>query len=135
MATFEIRQLVDYDPGKQASLAYLRERTICALRGHMRHIGIEPLDKAPAEAYAVLDDWAHTDDIADEAQAWFLRATDNQYKLFVREWRAWRRSHGRTETCPTCDGGRSIEVDDGRSMIYAARRSVTCITCGGRGVI
>ncbi len=74
-----------------------QERAIAlgAVRACMRARGISPETASVQDAERVLDDLYQTDKHLVAAQ-WYERATseqasDNQMRLFAREWRAWQR--------------------------------------------
>lgn len=63
------------------------ERAIAAARGQLRHSGVNPSTCSAGEAEAVLDDLGR---IGIEAGIWFRNASDNQVKMFRKEWKKWR---------------------------------------------
>jgi hypothetical protein len=62
-----------------------RQTAIRAARSQARRAGIDPAKLDGRGALAVLDDLARVDP-ALIAASWYGAASDNQVKLFVREW-------------------------------------------------
>jgi len=67
-----------------------REIAMSAARSHLREQGIDPLTCDSEDALIALDDLSRLDSGLVGSQ-WYLEATDNQVKLFRREWRKWRK--------------------------------------------
>ncbi len=62
-----------------------RQIAIRAARSQARLMGIDPASITGRAALAVLDDVARVDP-ALVASVWYLTASDNQARLFCREW-------------------------------------------------
>ncbi len=67
-----------------------RKIAISAARSYLREQGIDPLACDSEDALIALDDLSRLDSDLTGSQ-WYLAATDNQVKLFRREWRKWRK--------------------------------------------
>jgi len=67
------------------TMATMRDTALGAARSIIREKGL-PMTLKTAER--VLDDYAR-EYPQSYAGAWWLKASDNQYKLFKREWRKW----------------------------------------------
>ena len=62
-----------------------RRVALGAVRSQMRRVGINPKTASSDSAYAVMDDLARSEPNLI-ASIWYLDASDNQVKLFIREW-------------------------------------------------
>lgn len=67
----------------------MRETAIGAARSQARRNGCRPENLSAKEALGVLDDIYRVDPQV-VASIWYGNASDNQIKLFCREWNAWR---------------------------------------------
>ncbi len=67
-----------------------RQTAIGATRSQMRSMGIDPKTETAADALTVLDDIARTEPnlVASE---WYINASENQFKLFTKEWNQYLR--------------------------------------------
>ena len=72
-----------------------REIAISTARSYLREQGIDPLTCESEDALIALDDLSRIESDKVGCQ-WYLSASDNQIKLFRREWRAWRKSWATT---------------------------------------
>jgi hypothetical protein len=69
--------------------AEMRDIALGAIRSQARQMNIEPETMDADEALTVLDDIYRVDpDII--ASVWYGEASDNQIKMFKREWRQWQ---------------------------------------------
>ena len=74
--------------GRTYTLKEMREIAHGAARAQMRKMGIEPSERTAQEALAALDDlWRENWYLV--AAIWYAEASDNQEKLFRREWKRW----------------------------------------------
>jgi hypothetical protein len=67
-----------------------RHIAIGATRSYLRSMGYTTDEMTAQDALAAIDDIARSEPgtIAGE---WFINASDNQIKLYKREWRAWQK--------------------------------------------
>lgn len=71
-----------------------RGYALSAARASLRDLGRNPVTETAQNALAVLDDMARqTPDL--EFAKWYKDASENQLKLFGRDWRRWQREHER----------------------------------------
>jgi hypothetical protein len=73
-----------------------RAVTLGAVRSQMRRLGIDVIGASVDDAYTVLDDICRQDrsTIAGDYYTMAL-VSDNQMRLFARDWRRWQREHAR----------------------------------------
>lgn len=71
------------------SQAELREIALGAARSYLRRMGIDPATIEPDKALAALDDLYRIDQEV-LASIWYGSASDNQIKLFKREFSKWK---------------------------------------------
>jgi len=71
-----------------------REIATSAARAYLRRQGIDPMTTGPESGLAALGDLLRLDESTIAAQ-WYINATENQFKLFEQEWRAWRKKRCR----------------------------------------
>ena len=71
-----------------------REIATSAARAYLRRQGIDPMTTGPESGLAALDDLLRLDEDTIAAQ-WYKDASENQFKLFKRGWRAWRKKRCR----------------------------------------
>jgi hypothetical protein len=62
------------------------EEAISAVRGEMRHIGLDPIACTTLDAERVLDDLGRK---GVDAGKWFWSASDSQAKAFRKGWEKW----------------------------------------------
>ena len=65
------------------------ERAISAVRGEMRHTGLDPEACTANDAHNVLDDLYRR---GIEAAAWYGSTSDSQLTKFYRGWNKWLKS-------------------------------------------
>lgn len=63
------------------------EQAISAVRGELRHMGLDPVKCSAEYAECVLDDMGRK---GIAAGLWFWSASDNQVKKFRKGWEKWR---------------------------------------------
>jgi len=68
----------------------MRGKAEAVARSLLRELGKDPKDISPDEALVVLDDFERTNPNHD-ASVWYRTATDNQIRLFKREWQGRQR--------------------------------------------
>lgn len=61
---------------------------LAAVRGEMRHVGIDPEACTALDAERVLDDLGRK---GHQAGLWFWSATDKQVNRFRKEWGQWQK--------------------------------------------
>lgn len=71
-----------------------REIAVRATRAQMRALGIDPARAAEYDIEAVISDMPDN----TMAGAFYRDASDNQWKLFLRDFRRWQRSSNGTGT-------------------------------------
>lgn len=68
----------------------MRKVALGAAKSELRRIGyLEPCRASSCVALKALDGFSQSDPGLVASQ-WYLAATDNQFKLFEREWQAWQ---------------------------------------------
>ncbi len=70
--------------------AELRREALEYARGQLRRLGENPEKASAEDAARVVDELAFCKPQSPIAK-WWLASSENQYKLFCREWRAWCR--------------------------------------------
>jgi len=65
------------------------EQAISAVRGQMRHMGIDPLVSDADCAIATLDDLGRCN---VDSGLWFWSAPETEIKKFRRDWERWRKA-------------------------------------------
>ena len=75
--------------GARMTKAQLRETALRAARSYLREQGIDPAQVDAEAALAALDDLYRIDQ-ATLASLWYGQTSDNQIRLFRREWRKAR---------------------------------------------
>lgn len=69
-----------------------RNITLGAVRSYIRENGANPVDMSAEEAWQYLDNLAREEPLLI-ASKFYLECSENQWKLFRREWKCWRREN------------------------------------------
>lgn len=104
-----------------------RAEILSAVRGEMRHVHFRPEDADSDGMIRFVDDLARRDPDGGIGR-WYLGASENQIKLFCRDWRRWREGARRRRQGGVCSCGGLRTISGGTDV--RGRSDSFCLRCG-----